>query len=175
MSREKLSFWEHVLKALGPVIIKDGYKLPLLSIPVPFSGIRNFHIKRVAVNKCIHKVSDKPWIHSPLSVVRNSEGKEHLVLNLHYLNQYLYKESFKQVALLLFQKCDYMFPLSFEIRLSSHWHSQTTLGMSCFSHGQGAKCCLLCFLCNPLWPINSMLPFYILRFYSSNKQLQHNC
>ena len=38
--RERLSFWVNVLKATSPVIecIRDGYKLPLLSIPAPFSG-----------------------------------------------------------------------------------------------------------------------------------------
>ena len=38
--RDRLSFWENVLKATSPVIecIRDGYKLPLFSIPVPFSG-----------------------------------------------------------------------------------------------------------------------------------------
>ena len=121
--RVKLSFWEQVLKAPGPIpiieCIKDGYKLLLLSIPAPFSGPNQKSALESAefvsstssellVNRCIHKVSDKPWVCSPLSVVRNSEGKEHLVLNLRYLNQYLFKGSFKyddiRVALLLFQK-----------------------------------------------------------------------
>ena len=106
--RGNLSFWEHVLKAPGPTIecIKDGYKLPLLAIPAPFSGPNQKSalesaefvtsaLSELLVNWCIHKVSDKPRICSPLSVVRNSEGKERLVLNLRYLNQYLYKESFK--------------------------------------------------------------------------------
>ena len=133
--RDKLSFWEHVLKAPGPIIecIKDGYKLPLLSIPAPFSGSNQKSalesaefvtstLSELLVNRCIHKVSDKPRICSPLSVVRNSEGKERLVLNLRYLNQYLYKESFKyediRVALLLFQKGDYMF--SFDLKSGYH-------------------------------------------------------
>ena len=106
--REKLSFWEHVLKAPSPIIecIRDGYKLPLLSTPAPFSGSNQSSVLESAefvtsalsellVNRCIRKVNDKPQICSPLSVVRNSEGKECLVLNLCYLNRYLYKEGFK--------------------------------------------------------------------------------
>ena len=129
--RDRLSFWENVLKATSPVIecIRDGYKLPLLSIPAPFSGSNQKSaldsaefvtsaIKELLVNRCICKVTNKPRVCSPLLVVRNSEGKERLVLNLRYLNQYLFKESFKceyiRVALLLFQKGDYMFSFDFK-------------------------------------------------------------
>ena len=152
--REKLSFWEHVLKAPSPIIecIRDGYKLPLLSTPAPFSGSNQSSalesaefvtsaLSELLVNRCIRKVNDKPRICSPLSVVRNSEGKERLVLNLRYLNRYLYKESFKyediRVALLLFQKGDYMF--SFDLKSGYHHvdiHRQHWEFLG-FSWGQG--------------------------------------
>ena len=165
--RDKLSFWEHVLKAPSPIIeyIKDGYKLPLLSIPAPFSGSNQKSalesaefvtstLSELLVNRCIHEVRDKPGICSPLSVVRNSEGKERLVLNLRYLNQYLYKESFKyediRVALLLFQKGDYMF--SFDLKSGYHHvdiHRQHWEYLG-FSWGQGP---------NAGYYVFSVLPF----------------
>ena len=118
--RDRLNYWEIVLKATSPVIdcIRDGYKLPLLSIPAPFSGSNQKSaldsaefvtsaIKELLANQCICKVTNKPHVCSPLLVVRNSEGKERLVINLCCLNQYLFKTSFKykdiRVALLLFQ------------------------------------------------------------------------
>ena len=172
--REKLSFWEHVLKAPSPIIecIKDGYKLPLLAIPAPFSGPNQKSalerakfvtstLSELQVDRCIHKVSDKPRICSPLSVVRNSEGKERLVLNLRYLNQYLYKESFKyediRVALLLFQKNDYMF--SFDLKSGYHHidiHRQYRQYLG-FSWGHESNIGYYVF---SVLPIDRVLPFY---------------
>jgi len=38
--KEKLSFWKEILKALASILecLREGYKLPLLSIPPPFSA-----------------------------------------------------------------------------------------------------------------------------------------
>jgi len=50
---------------------------------------------------------------SPTFVVENGKGKLHLVINLRYLNQFLWKDKFKyediHIAMLLFQNDDYMF------------------------------------------------------------------
>ena len=48
-------------------------------------------LRELLVNRCIRKVSDRSHICSLLSVVNNSAGKKCLVLNLHYLNQHLYR------------------------------------------------------------------------------------
>ena len=48
-----------------------------------------------------------------LSVVESNAGKKRLVINLRHLNRFLWKQKFKyedlQVAMLLFEKGDYLF------------------------------------------------------------------
>ena len=96
-----LSFWQEVLEAPSPIVecIKGGYKLPLLSLPLPFSrpnqrsALINADfvegcIKELLENRCIHSVTTRPHICSPLSVVSNREEKKRLVLNLSYLNHF---------------------------------------------------------------------------------------
>lgn len=79
-------------------------------------------VNQLLANRCIHKVSERPHICSPLSVVANAEGKKRLVINLHYLNQYLLKERFKyedlRIAMLLFQKGDFLF--TFDLKSGYH-------------------------------------------------------
>ena len=74
------------------------------------------------LNRCVHKVSARPHICSPLSVVTNADGKKRLVVNLRYLNQYLLKEKFKyeemRVALLMLQSGDFM--CSFDLKSGYH-------------------------------------------------------
>jgi len=59
---------------------------------------------------------------SPLSVVENSTGKLRLVINLRYLNQFLWLDKFKyedlRTAMLMFQKDDYVF--SFDLKSGYH-------------------------------------------------------
>ena len=102
------AFWEHELRASPPVLesIKVGYKLPLLSVPRLYyrsnakSALDNAEFVTVSIlemleNRCIRTVDDRPHVCSPLLVVTNREGKKRLVLNLQYLNQFLFKEKFK--------------------------------------------------------------------------------
>ena len=74
-------------------------------------------------NQCAKKVREKPVVCSPLSVVKDSEGKQRLVINLKHLNQFLRKDKFKfkdlRVALLMFQKGNYLFKFDTEIRVLS--------------------------------------------------------
>lgn len=69
-------------------------------------------------NQCILEVDSVPRICSPLSVVTNSSAKKRLVIDLRYLNRYLLKENFKykvvRLAMLMFQKGDYLF--SFDLK-----------------------------------------------------------
>ena len=130
-----LRFWEHRLQPAPWIIscIREGYKLPLCSLPKPYirpnqaSAITNREfvtqaISELVQNCCVVKVPRQPHICSPLSVVSNSMGKQRLVINLHYLNRYLWKDKFKyedmRIAMLLFQKGDYMF--SFDLKSGYH-------------------------------------------------------
>ena len=130
-----VNFWEQELKAPSIVIewIKQGYKLPLLSLPDPFeranhkSALENKDfvsgaLKDLVNNCCVLEVCSVPRVCSPLSVVTNSSGKKRLVIDLRYLNGYLLKEKFKyedlRIAMLMFQKGDYMF--SFDLKSGYH-------------------------------------------------------
>ena len=79
-------------------------------------------IKNLVTNRCVLRVSEKPHICSPLSVVSNSTGKLRLVLNLRYLNQYLHVLTFKyedlQVAAVLFEADEYLF--KFDLKSGYH-------------------------------------------------------
>ena len=80
-------------------MIQSGYKLPLLYMPDSFykgnHGSTQAHAKfvtesmsKLLANRCIKRVEQKPFIYSPLSVVRNADEKLCLVLNLRYLKQF---------------------------------------------------------------------------------------
>ena len=77
-----LSFWENELEAPTPIIecIKDGYKLPLLSLPEQYmrpnhksaqqnKGFVNEAVSDLLKNQCVHEMKEVPHICSPLSVV----------------------------------------------------------------------------------------------------------
>ena len=83
-----------------------SYTVPLLSIPpayyksnarsaVEHSNFVTSSISELLENRCIRKVTDRPHVCSPLSVVTNANGKRRLVLTLRNLNQLLFKEKFK--------------------------------------------------------------------------------
>ena len=130
-----IAFWEHELKATLPILecIRRGYKLPLLSVPGLYyhgnakSAVESAEFVSATVgelleNRCIRMVDERPHVCSPLSVVKNREGKKRLVLNLRYLNQFLLKEKFKyedlRAAMLLFKKGDYLF--TFDLKSGYH-------------------------------------------------------
>ena len=51
--------------------------------------------KELIENLCVRRLSCRPYICSPFSVVSNLEGKLHLILNLQHLKQLLRKDKFK--------------------------------------------------------------------------------
>ena len=80
---------------MQPVLdwISEGYKLPLLSIPLPQyqpnqkSALTEQEFVSTAIhelflNRCAHKMCERPHVCSPLSVVTNADGKKRLVVNL---------------------------------------------------------------------------------------------
>ena len=120
-----LSFWEHRLQPAPWIIscIREGYKLPLCSLLKPYiwpnqaSALTNREfvtqaISELVQNCCVVKVPRQPHVCSPLSLVSNSTDKHRLVINLRYLNGYLWKDKFKYedmpIAMLLFQIGDYV-------------------------------------------------------------------
>ena len=130
--KSNLIFWKEVLQAPVPIIetVSEGYKLPLLSTyerrnqssAHQHADFVSSAITELMQSRCIQKVAFKPHICSPLSVVSNNAGKLRLVLNLRYLNQFLFKEKFKyedlRVAMLMFQPDDYMF--TFDLKSGYH-------------------------------------------------------
>jgi len=130
-----LSFWEKELDPAPWILscIRDGYKLPLRSVPDQFckpnqqSALSNAAFVSEALselenNRCIQQVDHQPHVCSPLSVVENGRGKLRLVINLRYLNQFLWQDKFKyedlRIAMLMFQKGDFMF--SFDLKSGYH-------------------------------------------------------
>ena len=79
-------------------------------------------IRELIIHRCVTKVSTKPFVCSPLSVVANTEGKLRLVLNLKHLKQFLHKYKFKykdlQVVLLMFQRDNVLF--KFDLKSGYH-------------------------------------------------------
>ena len=133
--RQNLNFWQHTLQAPNNVLewIQIGYKLPLQYLPDPFSQSNHksslVHksfvteaVTELLANRCVNRVTEKPYICSPLSVVENAEGKLRLVLNLRYLNQFLYQVKFKyenlKVALLMVSEDDFLF--KFDLKSGYH-------------------------------------------------------
>ena len=130
-----LKFWEEALDPAPWIIscISEGYKLPFRTLPNKYSrpnqksALDNKEfvldaIQELEKNRCITRVFDPPYICSPLSVVSNSSGKLRLVLNLRYLNQFLWLDRFKyedmRTAMTMFQKGDYVF--SFDLKSGYH-------------------------------------------------------
>ena len=98
-------------------------------------------IQNLVKNRCVVRVSERPHVCSPLSVVSNSMGKFHLVLNLRYLNQYLHVLPFKYedlcVAALLFEANKYLF--KFDLKSGYHHvdiHPSHLFGISVGNKGE---------------------------------------
>ena len=103
-----LSFWVETLKAPAPIIsiIKQGYILPFVSVPEEkfFNNQRSAFehhsfvssaISDLLRDGCVKQVPNRPVVCSPLLVVVSNSGKKRLVINLRYLNLFLWKEKFK--------------------------------------------------------------------------------
>ena len=133
--QECLGFWKEELQAPPSVIkvIEQGYLLPLKNEPSPkitknqVSAIANQQfidqsLSELLQTGCVRVVDSAPHICSPLAVVEGSTGKKRLVINLRYLNQFLWKQKFKyddlRVALNFFERGDYLF--SFDLKSGYH-------------------------------------------------------
>ena len=141
-------FWAKELQASQPVldIVQEGYSLPLMHLPEPYaspnhsSALCNESFVDEALSELLHSgcvklAVSKPHICSPLLVVENSSGKKRLVINLKYLNLYLWKDKFKyedmRAAMMYFEKGNFM--CTFDLKsgyhhVDMHPKSQTYLG-----------------------------------------------
>ena len=179
----KLAFWREVLHAPPPVLdcIENGYRLPLKFIPPsrcqPNHKSTMVHqsfvvdaVENLVKNRCALKVSERPHVCSPLSVVSNSVGKLRLVLNLRYLNQYLHLLPFKyedlRVAALLFDVDEYLFKFDlksgyhhvdihpdFHTYLGFQWETKGVASyyvFTVFPFGLSTACCLFTKMMRPL-------------------------
>lgn len=153
--RAHLHSWEEI-GATEPVlsIIREGYKLPLLTIPQSVllrnnkSAFDNcsFVSKAIAdllANQCVDVVDSQPWVVNPLSVSVRDDGKKRLVLDLRHVNPHLYKYKFKcediAVAQLLLGEGYYLY--TFDIKSAYHHvdifeSHRTYLGFQWQHHGK---------------------------------------
>ena len=95
--RTHLHFWEKI-GAMEPVlsILKEGYKLPLLTIPQSVLLRNNKStfdncsfvskaIDDLVANQCIDIVDSQPWVVKALSVSVRDKGKKRVVLDLRHV------------------------------------------------------------------------------------------
>lgn len=133
--KESFEFWANELRATKPVldIVQQGYYLPLMHVPDIYcrpnhrSAFMNVSFVDSAVhdllqNHCVRSVDNKPHVCSPLIVVESSSGKKRLVINLRYLNMFLWKVKFKyedmRTALMYFEKGDFL--CTFDLKSGYH-------------------------------------------------------
>eukprot|EP00731_Ephydatia_muelleri_P023446 Em0015g1029a len=130
-----IPFWKEELCAPSWVIdtITEGYVLPLMSEPPPYSRPNQLsaQLESESVSKAVvellaggyvERSSEPPTVCSPLSVVVSGAGKKRLVVNLRHVNQYLWKQKFKyedlRVAMTMFSKGELMF--AFDLKSGYH-------------------------------------------------------
>ena len=102
-----MSEWERIsAPGLTLEVIREGYKIPYLSLPPPKHGVNNLSAMKEAdfvceaildllkIN-CIEELSEVPNILNPLSVSIQSSGKKRLIQDLRYVNLFVYKQKFK--------------------------------------------------------------------------------
>lgn len=106
--KNNTDFWINTLKANKTVIniLKEGYKLPLFSIPdqAKFKNNKSAYENTEFVTEAIRdllnteriiEVKEPPYIVNPLSVSVQNSGKKRLILDLRFVNQHIFKESIK--------------------------------------------------------------------------------
>ena len=105
-------FWLNELEPSSFVagIISEGYHLPFLRLPDPLfqlnhrsavehSSFVSGAIDELVAGRCVVECGSSPIVCSALSVVTNASGKQRLVLDLRYVNQFLPDRKFKYEGL----------------------------------------------------------------------------
>ena len=114
-------------------MIQSGYKIPFHTTPYPYyfdnrssalraSLLSSFQIRELLKNGCISEVPVWPEFTNPLHVAVQPFGKERLMLDLSYLNDFIVKTHVKyedlKTVLQLLKKGDYVF--SFDLKSAYH-------------------------------------------------------
>ena len=129
-----IDFWRSI--GSNPVVLDilyNGYKLPFLSTPGPKmhknnkSALEHSVFVSEAISDLLEKglvchCTNTPAIVNPLSVAVQKSGKKRLILDLRYINKFLWKNKVKfddwKVASSFLEKGDFMF--SFDLKSSYH-------------------------------------------------------
>ena len=103
--KENVTFWAHTIQANDCIVnvIKEGYKVPFLSPPVPVNSKNNTcalqhencvtsTISELLDAGCIVEQSNRPFCVNQLSVSVNKNSKERLILDIRHVNQYIDKQ-----------------------------------------------------------------------------------
>ena len=132
------NFWLNELEPSSFIagIITEDYCLPFLRLPDPLfqlnhrSALENASFVGDAIDElvlgcCVIECTSCPIFCSPLSVVTTTSGKQRLVLDLRYINQFLPDQKFKYEGLelvpTLLQSGDFFHYLCALLFNSSHW------------------------------------------------------
>ena len=154
--RENSAFWLEELEASDFVrgIVTEGYRLPFFATPAPLchrnhaSALINDAFVSTAIeellqSQCVAEVESCPKVCSPLQVVTNAGGKMRLVLDLGYVNSFLWNDKFRyediKLVMQMFRQGDYF--ITFDLKsgyqhVDIHKDFWEYLG---FSWGDGAN------------------------------------
>ena len=106
--RENIQFWSDVLQANEFILetIREGCKIPFISLPdsycIPNRGSTFTYkefvsdaIEELIRRGCVTELESMPEFCNPLHVAVQGNGKLRLVLDLSYLNKFVWKQSAK--------------------------------------------------------------------------------
>ena len=104
--RDHVDFWSNSIRASDFIInsIVEGYRIPFLDLPENFiipnrsSAFKSKDFVYEAISEliergCVQEVLNPPKFINPLHVVQQSGGKCRLILDLSYLNKFIWKQS----------------------------------------------------------------------------------
>ena len=104
--KSHVDFWSNSVQASDFIIstIVDGYRIPFFNLPasyaIPnrsfafkFKDFVNEAISELIERGCVMEVDIPPVFINPLHVVQQSSGKCRLILDLSYLNKFVWKQS----------------------------------------------------------------------------------
>ena len=102
--REQVEFWMNSIRASDFIIntIVEGYKIPFIDFPenfvIPnrssafkFKDFVDDAISELIERGCVSEVDYPPNFINPLHVVQQSSGKCRLILDLSFLNRFVWK------------------------------------------------------------------------------------
>ena len=134
--KKNLEFWKAITNSEFVLeTIEHGYRLPLKEVPPLKTACKNNksarnargfveeEIAELLETGCISEINaDDIHVLNPLSVSTNKKGKQRLILDCHWLNDFLHKKKFKcedlKVAKEMLDMDDYMY--TFDLKKGYH-------------------------------------------------------